>query len=377
MPSPQPRFSGVATRRHRRGRYSPHHPSSPPTAGLATYGGYRTPCPSDVDAFSYRPTCLKDWSMPETQWDVLPLVLQGEIAKLQHAGAAVLTGFSRLEEMDWPFGSQADISGEVEKSTSQEHQVSIQGDLDLYSDRVASLPLDDISVARLQAPPPRLTRKDEGTSSLGKGIRSSLSSLQDRLGEDSPPASLRTRETSLSRRPSNNPPMTAPVSPSSPIDLWSLKPVNRNGFQTHPSSRVQSPYLSPSPSFLLPLGFHVTSIPPLTPGSSRAASPTKDSRPVLEPQTPTYYLAELSHLRSDALVRLRHAVRRVDIEWAEMQRIQLRDCDVGSKSTSSSGGMDREECLAFEQWWEGKRALAGALEEKCIRLVSEVREILE
>ena len=54
----------------------------------------RTACPKDGDAFSYDPSHLRIWYLPQELWDRLPAQLQSTLAAVQHSGAAVLTGMS-------------------------------------------------------------------------------------------------------------------------------------------------------------------------------------------------------------------------------------------------------------------------------------------
>lgn len=54
----------------------------------------RTACPKDGDAFSYDPSHLRIWYLPQELWDRLPPQLQSTLAAVQHSGAAVLTGMS-------------------------------------------------------------------------------------------------------------------------------------------------------------------------------------------------------------------------------------------------------------------------------------------
>jgi hypothetical protein len=58
----------------------------------------------------------------------------------------------------------------------------------------------------------------------------------------------------------------------------------------------------------------------------------------LEPHD-AYYANELSHLRTEALPRLRHLGRKVDYEWADAKR---------------SGDLSSEDIKAFENWWSEK-----------------------
>ncbi|ORY15207.1 hypothetical protein BCR34DRAFT_478260 [Clohesyomyces aquaticus] len=58
----------------------------------------RTLCPRDGDAFSYSPQHLKEWFISQDLWNNLSATVQSTVAALQHSGAAVLTGFERLEK---------------------------------------------------------------------------------------------------------------------------------------------------------------------------------------------------------------------------------------------------------------------------------------
>jgi len=58
----------------------------------------------------------------------------------------------------------------------------------------------------------------------------------------------------------------------------------------------------------------------------------------LEPHD-AYYAIELSHLRTEALPRLRHLGRKVDFEWTDAKR---------------SGILSTDDANAFENWWAEK-----------------------
>lgn len=52
----------------------------------------RTLCPRDGDAFSYNPQHLSRWYIDQDFWERLPGALKSSLARMQHSGAAVLTG---------------------------------------------------------------------------------------------------------------------------------------------------------------------------------------------------------------------------------------------------------------------------------------------
>jgi hypothetical protein len=72
----------------------------------------------------------------------------------------------------------------------------------------------------------------------------------------------------------------------------------------------------------------------------------------LEPHD-AYYRTELSHLRTEALPRLRHGSIKVDTEWYEAK---------------CTGAFSADEINAFELWWMQKKLEVGHLNEKAKRL---------
>jgi hypothetical protein len=58
----------------------------------ASISSPRTLCPRDGDAFSYNPEHLRNWEVPQSLLDRLPLNLKEVLVKAQCAGAAVDTG---------------------------------------------------------------------------------------------------------------------------------------------------------------------------------------------------------------------------------------------------------------------------------------------
>ncbi|KAH8719316.1 hypothetical protein GQ44DRAFT_775454 [Phaeosphaeriaceae sp. PMI808] len=58
----------------------------------------RAPCLKDGNAFAYDPAYLCTWYLPQELWAHLTTELQSSLAAVQHTGAAVMTGFTRLNE---------------------------------------------------------------------------------------------------------------------------------------------------------------------------------------------------------------------------------------------------------------------------------------
>ncbi|KAF2836809.1 hypothetical protein M501DRAFT_987076 [Patellaria atrata CBS 101060] len=183
--------------------------------------------PKDSHTFSFDPQHLADWTMPATQWNLLPVSLQKSVTAIQQAGAAVDTGFMRLEEL------KQVISG-----------------------------TDGL---------------DEGESDF----------------DNSFPITTRPRLLSLTKSLSTSSNVTA-------------------GSPTSSSFSQYSPVITP-----------MTPSTPMTPPIlSFRAIPTRETIVhVLPPPTPqhSYYAAELAHLRTEALPRLRHAIIRLETEWYEQK----------------------------------------------------------
>lgn len=68
-----------------------------------------------------------------------------------------------------------------------------------------------------------------------------------------------------------------------------------------------------------------------------------------------YYATELSHLRTEALPRLRHQARKVDTEWYEANRM---------------GRIVAQDVHIFENWWVDKKSTINSLNEKGKRLAT-------
>lgn len=300
--------------------------------------------------------------MKEELWAALPGTLQREVAKLQRAGAAVLTSFVRLEEMD---GLPETISIEdevriVESMSSPRDGAALE--------RIDSLTLDE-------------DKPDEDPNQLAytrNRLRSSVSSvlLPSRRYSDTSSQVESTGSRRSSNSSSSSPTL---MSPTIVVDPWTLKCISGHTTPSGVSSR--------SPSFTS-LATPVPLPPTYSPGQLRPLSSRRTSQiesdyfyalhtPCLRPNingavpdlpsspTARYYRAELAFLRSDALVRLRHAARRIEIECLDLQRMQLGlashnagECEMGAEGLS-----------ALESWWTSKKEIVGLLEARCASLM--------
>jgi hypothetical protein len=291
----------VAPRHHTHRRSSRRSLSTAPHLG-PVFESPRTLCPRDTDAFSYDPAHLKEWYMPQELWNGLPSRLQKPLAALQHAGAAVLTGFDRLALM-------------------RETLPSLSQPLD--SDDEA---LEDHSTAA----------HDALAAKLLDHQRKSSSNSQPRGNEDYFPCSPILPErhhansfgggsssTSGSTTRSNS---TSVPSPHSAL-VWPDSPV---------SPFVLSP-TSPTPVF-----------------PSRRMSTTKFAHHHDTPMA--QYLAELHNLRHEMLVRLRHAVRRVETEWRDVKRLSsLAESHTYTAEDDDHVDLEPQTEKEFEHWWLEKK----------------------
>ncbi|KAF2686375.1 hypothetical protein K458DRAFT_211527 [Lentithecium fluviatile CBS 122367] len=217
----------------------------------------RTLCPRDGDAFSYDPAHLADWYIPQDLWERLTPKLQATLAAMQHAGAAVLTGFERL-------GKHTE---ELECGRPNH-----------------KLEEDELIVQLSALPPPKLRTTSNASSAFFSDAPSPVFTDTPNSGSTSP---------SLSG--------SQIASPVSPI---CLSPLDSMCFEKRERSREHS--------FSTPREPH-----------------------------DAYYAAELSHLRTEALTRLRHASRKVDQEWYEAER---------------TNAISEDDATAFMTWWLEKKS---------------------
>ncbi|KAL5119318.1 hypothetical protein ACEQ8H_002805 [Pleosporales sp. CAS-2024a] len=215
----------------------------------------RSPCPKDGDAFSYDPAHLRYWYLPHEIWLRLSASMQSSLAAVQHSGAAVLTGFARLDKMRQ---DQEDL--QLERLPSPKFRTSSNASSVLYSD-----------------------------------------------------SSSATATSSFSQSGSASP-ITSPLAQPQPRPAFS--PVS----------------LGPAAESL----------------AKRSRSRDRSFSTPLEPHD-AYHAAELSHLRTEALPRLRHLSRKVDVEWVDAKR---------------SASLSADDVNAFENWWAEKSCSIVSLNEK-------------
>jgi len=285
-------------------------------------------CPHNEDAFSFNPSHLHSWYVPQSLWKRLPIHLRAALINMQHSGAAVLTGFARLDEHNEAFHAMA-----VSKPVDDE--VEIQHDDTPLRDSVSNLSNFVSSVRRL---PPVRTASDAS------------SRLESILGSPVFSASAST----VSSVPT--PDLVASES-KSPISPMCLTPTTLlvDLFPKLPGSSTAT--ATSTPNSILADSATVPTIEP----STEAVQEESHKRPrdrdrffttPLEPQN-AYYASELSHLRTEALPRLRHSARKVDTEFYEAKRLhQISEDEAGELAT----------------WWSSKKATIRSLDDQGRRL---------
>lgn len=273
----------------------------------------RTSCPEDTNAFSYDPKHLKAWHMSPDLWAQLPDSLRTSLMALQHAGAAVLTGFERLEKLR---ASLPDVDEREEEfyiaSTDRGLCRSMSESYCRHYSFASSVPGSAL---------PSLTN-----SALNSPVTISSPGLESPVSELCPPVNTPYSEKDI-----------AAVTLS---DRSVLRPSPRN-LPTPPPEHVYSPsgQISPPVGNLLLKPFRTIDTIPTDPATA-------------------YYHAELSHLRSDAIVHLRHCTMRVDADCAEAKRDELISADV-------------EE--AFDEWWSGIKGKVWGLDVRGKAMAERVR----
>ncbi|KAL1624613.1 hypothetical protein SLS54_003958 [Diplodia seriata] len=316
----------------------------PVTAGVSAR---RTHCPRDVDAFSFSPSHLPTWSMAQDLWESLPDRLRPHIVSVQHAGAAVLTGFERLQEI------RTTLLSDLEEQ--DEPQDSVYGNDPIESNSPAGPELD-------------ILLSNMNFDTLTKGPRSRHDSLATPALSTpsltpSGSSDVLSDRSAVSSMP-GTPGESSPVTPASPPTI--LSPFNFPVDDKFAQQQSHTPPPTPPTSLASPVSSPDTEMPcspictPSTP--SNLVNVLSPLRPFINPPRhphATYYAAEMAELRCVALVRLRHAARRVDAEWGECKRVGV--------VRPSERDPDARIAKEFELWWSGMKGAIGALEERVRR----------
>lgn len=201
----------------RRGSHSSNFPS------ILKAESPRTPCPADHGAFAYDPAHLKEWYMSQELWHKLPLSLHASVASLQHAGAAVLTAFDRLQI------AQQDMlqeQHELDQDTLELSPLEVAVSKDFSRSRHDSGFFSTLSTSSISLP---------GTSCQSTP---SLSPL------DSPPASSASSICSDRRSSFNDHAFTTPLSPKCSYYKAEVTGLRSESFPRlrHTARRVESEY---------------------------------------------------------------------------------------------------------------------------------------
>lgn len=166
----------------------------------------RTPCPKDGDAFSYNPAHLRAWLIPQELWDQLPALVQLSLAAVQHSGAAVLTGFERLDKQT-----------ESISTGSQEPKA----------------PMEELAMQLTDLPHPKLRTISNASSAFQSGISSPITDISSGSQSQSECAS----------------PITSFASQAVPVSPMSLGSPDLSNQQGRPRERSFSTPLEPHDAY--------------------------------------------------------------------------------------------------------------------------------
>ncbi|KAF1917279.1 hypothetical protein BDU57DRAFT_555172 [Ampelomyces quisqualis] len=169
----------------------------------------RAPRPQHGDAFHFDPAQLQKWYLPQAMWDLLPAPLQASLTDVQHSGAAVSTGFARLEQHE----------ANIEKHTEGDDQYDVDQ-------------LDNL-------PPAKLSRAFSNASSVFVSDASSCATAS------SSSASSASQSGSASPVTSSSHPRTRPT--FSPVSLGDPASINRK--QSRSRDRSFSTPLEPHDAY--------------------------------------------------------------------------------------------------------------------------------
>lgn len=301
----------------------------------------RTQCPKDVDAFSYNPSHLPAWIMPQDLWEHLPLELRPHLVGVQHAGAAVLTGLERLKEIRMDLLAhlaELEESQDAPKESDDPTERELDALLNNWNlDTTIKEDWRRDSLLTLTLPTPALTPPCSEIAGSDKSANSSM-----------PGTPLGTSPTSPAFAPTPIPPF-----------VWPVNKPSRPHTPPPTSPPLASPFSAPEPETMTMPTTPTTK----TPESQTAIHVPTALRPFVQPpRNPhsAYYAAELAELRCVALVRLRHASRRIDAEWGECKRVGIVQ--------PSERAEDAQTAKEFDLWWRVIKGLVAHLEERVRRI---------
>ncbi|KAF1808794.1 hypothetical protein P152DRAFT_477039 [Eremomyces bilateralis CBS 781.70] len=292
----------------------------------------KTACPPDGDAFSYDPIHLAEWKVADLLWKKLPENLLEPIAALQHAGAAVRTGFARLDDIGIPDELAKHTASRPQSISSAlpgEHQM---WDHSKNNSNISSHAYKH-SNASVGKKPGSLTPTPDNASPCYIPI---MFDADSPFAEDPSSQLAPTISNSSGTRTAS----TSSTNPYTTTDS-NVRPSPGSSFSTadlfYPSpSSARSSFSISLPPTRIP-----TSLGPGRPSttSAKTFSNFTDADQELPRDAHTMrYLAEVRTLRGEGMVRLRHAARKVEGAWLRWQE---------EEGPASIGEVGKE----FMGWW--------------------------
>ncbi|QDS75040.1 hypothetical protein FKW77_006181 [Venturia effusa] len=281
---------------------------------------HRGPMPRDTNAFSYQMEHIDVWLMPENVYKALPDDLRARIKNLQQSGAALNTALQRLDGLREQLSPSAinDTSATTENlSEAQMPLTVVNGKLYEYQARRRASENDKEKYDCVPIPPEY--------RSFGSTNDMVFSSDQ-------------------------NTPNTNVTGCSSPTSL---------GLSPHPDS---------------PAPFDIGEPTLSRQSSNKMAGPPENAQI-------GQYWAQLVHFREMDIVRLRHSIRPIDIEFNILGRPSPPSSPTafaGSPAKSVAVDDPQQSAIdfAFQVWWPEKKAMAESLIEKCKAIDAHVQPTL-
>jgi hypothetical protein len=292
-------------------------------------------CPQDTEAFAFKPEFLQDWAMDKELWKQLPANMYKVIIAVQHAGAAVFTSVERLEKLDRKLPEEV-ITTTLKDATASdaiaaklhEHQAHTTERNRSYTRDTEEYNCSPIPTELRNFP--SFSSAHTADSSGGTNSTGYFSPV----AQMSPPSLM----SLISGQEPLSPAMT-------PFDLGEarLPTISRRDSDAALSRSV----ITRRDSDLFSISHSIS--------SPRLSHSVKKEMP-RDPASNQYY-AELEHLRKVALVRLRHATRPIDFEFA----VAKYDPPFAAAEDTTAAKQLKEQ---FELWWIEKKMLIAKLDER-------------
>jgi hypothetical protein len=276
--------------------------------GRPVIGSPRPPLPQDANAnaITYDAKYLDQWAMDSKLWEEVPEKMHQYIKDFQHAGAAALTSFERLDKL-----KEAANGKVVDTDNSNDDQNTI----------------DNIREIRVERTP-SLSSMPSLSSSNYHSRSASLELLAMVQADPSSP---------FDAEPAMVPNSPAVGEKMSPLDITSSPSL---GSYFSPTSKEVESLDEHSGELAKAMAGLDTGINPPKLGTRRDTISSSSSTTTQENYVPPAskpiihrWRAELDHLKSETIVKLRHSFRKITVEWRALQATEEYRADHYYEST--------------------------------------------